>query len=89
MGSTDASGSERLARAAEQVTPRSSLGDAVPTSDAAETPEERQRAHLERVVGDTQTIIVQSSNSFDEKKEVLDLAFTPLPPDIAILDRGA
>jgi hypothetical protein len=34
-------------------------------------------------LGDTQTIIVQSSDTFSEKKEVLDLAFTVLPPDIA------
>jgi len=34
-------------------------------------------------LGDTQTIIVQSSDNFDEKKEVIDLAFTVLPPDIA------
>jgi hypothetical protein len=34
-------------------------------------------------LGDTQTIIVQSSDSFSEKKEVLDLAFTVLPPQIA------
>jgi hypothetical protein len=34
-------------------------------------------------LGDTQTIIVQSSDTFAEKKEVLDLAFTLLPPDIA------
>jgi hypothetical protein len=34
-------------------------------------------------LGDTQTIIVQSSDSFGEKKEVLDLAFTLLPPDMA------
>lgn len=32
---------------------------------------------------DTRTIIVQSSNSFEESKEVFDLAFTQLPPDIA------
>src|SRR5262249_49655748 len=34
-------------------------------------------------LGDTQTIIIQSSDSFDEKKEVLDLAFTALPPETA------
>jgi hypothetical protein len=34
-------------------------------------------------LGDTQTIILQSSDSFEEKKEVLDLAFTFLPPEIA------
>lgn len=31
----------------------------------------------------TQTIILQSSDTFTESKEVLDLAFTQLPPDIA------
>ena len=41
--------------------------------------------HQRRIVrlGDTQTIIAQSSDSFEEKKEVIDLAFTMLPPDIA------
>ena len=34
-------------------------------------------------LGDTQTIIVQSSDTFTEKKEVLDLAFTALTPDAA------
>jgi hypothetical protein len=34
-------------------------------------------------LGETQTIIVQSADSFDEKKEEIDLAFTVLPPDIA------
>jgi hypothetical protein len=34
-------------------------------------------------LGETQTIIVQSSDSFEEKKEVLDLAFTMLPPQTA------
>ncbi|TFV37105.1 hypothetical protein E4K66_20605 [Bradyrhizobium frederickii] len=34
-------------------------------------------------LGDTQTAIIQSSDSFSEKKEVLDLAFTILPPDAA------
>ncbi len=34
-------------------------------------------------LGDTQTIIMQSSDSFGEKKEVLDLAFTMLPPETA------
>ncbi|MGJ5177432.1 hypothetical protein ACQR16_05930 [Bradyrhizobium oligotrophicum] len=34
-------------------------------------------------LGDTQTAIIQSSDSFSEKKEVLDLAFTILPPDTA------
>lgn len=34
-------------------------------------------------LGDTQTIIAQSSDSFEENKEVIDLAFTMLPPDIA------
>jgi hypothetical protein len=34
-------------------------------------------------LGDTQTIITQSSDTFAEKKEVLDLAFTAFPPDIA------
>jgi hypothetical protein len=32
-------------------------------------------------LGDTQTPIVQSSDSFEENKEVLDLGFTILPPD--------
>jgi hypothetical protein len=41
--------------------------------------------HQRRIIrlGDTQTIIVQSSDSFEEKKEVIDLAFAMLPPDIA------
>jgi hypothetical protein len=41
--------------------------------------------HQRRLIelGDTQTIIVQSSDDFDEKKEVIDLAFTVLPSDIA------
>jgi hypothetical protein len=34
-------------------------------------------------LGDTQTAIVQSSDSFSEKKEVLDIAFTILLPDAA------
>jgi hypothetical protein len=34
-------------------------------------------------LGDTQTIILQSSDSFEEKKEVLDLAFTMLSPETA------
>jgi hypothetical protein len=34
-------------------------------------------------LGDTQTAIIQSNDSFSEKKEVLDLAFTILPPDAA------
>jgi hypothetical protein len=34
-------------------------------------------------LGDTQTIIIQSSDSFGERKEVLDLAFTMLPPETA------
>jgi hypothetical protein len=34
-------------------------------------------------LGDTQTIILQSSDSFGEKKEVLDLAFTMLAPETA------
>lgn len=34
-------------------------------------------------LGETQTIILESSNSFEDGKEVLDLAFTVLPPDIA------
>lgn len=34
-------------------------------------------------LGETQTIIVQSSDTFCEKKEVLDLAFTALPADVA------
>ena len=34
-------------------------------------------------LGDTQTLILQSSDSFEEGKEVLDLAFTQLPPDVA------
>lgn len=41
----------------------------------------QQRRMLQ--LGDTQTAIVQSSDSFSEKKEVLDLAFTILPPDAA------
>lgn len=32
---------------------------------------------------DTQTIIIQSSDSFEDGKEVLDLAFTMLPPEAA------
>ena len=32
---------------------------------------------------DTQTIILESSDTFEESKEVLDLAFTQLPPDAA------
>jgi|GEM_PF-6334958 len=42
----------------------------------------QQRRMLQ--LGDTQTAIIQSSDSFSEKKEVLDLAFTILPPDVAI-----
>ncbi len=34
-------------------------------------------------LGDTQTLILQSSDSFEEGKEVLDLAFTQLSPDVA------
>jgi hypothetical protein len=34
-------------------------------------------------LGDTQTIILQSSDTFEESKEVLDLAFTQLLPDAA------
>jgi hypothetical protein len=34
-------------------------------------------------LGDTQTIILQSSDTFGESKEVLDLAFTQFPPDAA------
>jgi hypothetical protein len=34
-------------------------------------------------LGNTQTIILASSASFEDGKEVLDLAFTMLPPDIA------
>jgi len=34
-------------------------------------------------LGDTETIIIQSSDLFEEAKEVLDLAFTMLPPDVA------
>jgi hypothetical protein len=34
-------------------------------------------------LGDTRTIILQSSDTFTESKEVLDLAFTQLPPDAA------
>ena len=41
----------------------------------------RQRRMLN--LGDTQTIILQSSDTFTESKEVLDLAFTELPPDAA------
>ena len=39
----------------------------------------QQRRMLQ--LGDTQTAIIQSSDSFSEKKEVLDLAFTILSPD--------
>lgn len=46
---------------------------------AGDTLHQRRIARL----GDTQTVIVQSSNSFEEKKEVIDLAFTMLPSDIA------
>jgi hypothetical protein len=41
----------------------------------------QQRLMLQ--LGDTQTAIIQSSDSFSEKKEVLDLAFTILPPNAA------
>ena len=34
-------------------------------------------------LGDTQTIILQSCDTFSEQKEVLDLAFTALPPATA------
>lgn len=34
-------------------------------------------------LGETQTIIVQNNDSFSEKKEVFDLAFTVLPPEAA------
>lgn len=34
-------------------------------------------------LGDTQTIIMESSDSFKDGKEVLDLAFTQLTPDLA------
>ncbi len=34
-------------------------------------------------LADTQTIILQSSDTFEENKEVLDLAFTLLPPEAA------
>jgi hypothetical protein len=43
--------------------------------------ESQQRRMLK--LGDTQTIILQSSDTFTESKEVLDLAFTLLPPDVA------
>jgi len=46
---------------------------------AGDTQNQRRIIELD----DTQTIIVQSSDNFDEKKEVIDLAFTVLPPDIA------
>jgi hypothetical protein len=46
---------------------------------AGDTQHQRRIIHL----GDSQTIILQSSDSFEEKKEVIDLAFTMLPPDIA------
>jgi hypothetical protein len=36
-------------------------------------------------LGDTQTIILQSSDTFTESKVVFDLAFTQLPPDAASL----
>jgi hypothetical protein len=36
-------------------------------------------------LGDTQTIILQSSDTFTESKAVFDLAFTQLPPDAASL----
>lgn len=42
----------------------------------------QQRRMLQ--LGDTQTVIIQSSDSFSEKKEVLDLAFTIIPPDVAL-----
>jgi hypothetical protein len=44
-------------------------------------PERSQRQLLK--LGDTQTIILQSSDTFEESKEVLDLAFTQLPADAA------
>jgi hypothetical protein len=34
-------------------------------------------------LGDTQTIILQSSDTFEESKKVVDPAFTQLPPDVA------
>jgi hypothetical protein len=46
---------------------------------AGDTQHQRRFVRL----GDTQTVIVQSGDSFEEKKEVVDLAFTMLPPDIA------
>jgi hypothetical protein len=42
---------------------------------------DRQRRILK--LGDTQTIILASSDSFEDGKDVLDLAFTQLPPDDA------
>ncbi len=47
----------------------------------AGTPQSPQRKMLQ--LGDTQTLILQSSDTFEESKEVLDLAFTQLPPHAA------
>jgi hypothetical protein len=47
----------------------------------AGTPQSAQRRILK--LSDTQTIIMRSSDAFDESKEVLDLAFTQLLPDDA------
>lgn len=47
----------------------------------AGTPQSPQKRLLK--LDDTQTIILQSSDTFEESKEVLDLAFTLLPPDAA------
>jgi hypothetical protein len=41
----------------------------------------QQRRMLQ--IGDAHTIILESSNSFEDSKEVLDLAFTFLPPEVA------
>jgi hypothetical protein len=45
------------------------------------TPQGRQKQLLK--LDDTQTLILQSSDTFEESKEVLDLAFTQLSPDAA------
>jgi hypothetical protein len=47
---------------------------------AGDRPQSPQRWLLN--LGDTQTIILQSSGTFEESKEVLDLAFTQLPPGV-------
>ena len=47
------------------------------------SPERAKPAKAEPQLSDTQTIILESSDSFEESKEVLDIAFTQLPPDAA------